>query len=361
MPPPGPKGLPVDAQRDFPLGARLVVGVPDARQVIQMNDPAAGDQLLLVPLPNPGQAVVEPHGFAQLRLLPAAQGIVVQPLEDTVAVRPIRDGVEVTTAGGLMLSPPGDLVGVSPTRLSGRGREVQSPTGLFDLAGWRRGPSGEFNKLRQEVQRAVVAAPEAERDRARMDLAHFYFAHGYAAESLGLLGLLAGNQPDLETRPEFLAIRGAARLLYGDPQSAADDLADPALDGKEEAILWRAAVAAERGDWPAAARDFDRTRAQLDGYPDPFFTKLAALAVDARIRTGDRTGAARLLEPWRGGPVGISSAGRPGSSGAPSSSNSPATRTVPRHPSSRRQAAPTGSTGPGPSWPWSISSWSRAS
>ena len=85
------------------------------------------------------------------------------------------DGVEVTTAGGLMLSPPGDLVGVSPTRLSGRGREVQSPTGLFNLAGWRRGPSGEFNKLRQEVQRAVVAAPEAERDRARMDLAHFYF------------------------------------------------------------------------------------------------------------------------------------------------------------------------------------------
>ncbi|UEM20188.1 tetratricopeptide repeat protein [Skermanella mucosa] len=291
-----PEGLPVDAQRDFPLGARLVVGVPDARQVVQMNDPVAGDQLLLVPLPNPGQAVAEPHGFAQLRLLPAAQGIVVQPLEDTVAVRPIRDGVEVTTAGGLMLSPPGDLVGVSPTRLSGRGKEVQSPTGLFDLAKWKRGPSNEFNRLRQEVQRAVVTAPEAERDRARMDLAHFYFAHGYAAESLGLLGLLAGNQPDLETRPEFLALRGAARLLYGDPQSAADDLANPALDGKEEATLWRAAAAATRGDWPAAARDFDRVRAKLDGYPDPFFTKLAALAVDARVRTGDRAGAARMLE-----------------------------------------------------------------
>ncbi|EWY37158.1 hypothetical protein N825_21460 [Skermanella stibiiresistens SB22] len=291
-----PEGLPVDAQRDFPLGARLVVGVPDAKQVIQMNDPVVGDQLFLVPLPNPGQAVGEPHGFAQVRLLPASQGIVVEPLDDTVSVRPIRDGVEVTTTGGLMLSPPGDLVGVSQTRLSGKGRDVEAPAGLFDLAKWRRGPTGEFNKLRQEVQQAVVKAPEVERDRARMDLAHFYFAHGYSAESLGLLGMLAGNQPDLESRPEFQALRGAARVLYGDPVGGAEDLANPALDGKEEAILWRAAAEAGRGDWAAAARDFDRARAKLDGYPDPFHTKLAAMAAEARIRTGDRAGAARTLD-----------------------------------------------------------------
>ena len=174
-----PEGLPVDAQRDFPLGARLVVGVPDARQVIQMNDPVVGDQLLVVPLPNPGQTVADPHGFSQLRLLPAAQGIVVQPLEDNVAVRPIRDGVEVTAAGGLRLSPPGDVTGVSATRLSGRGREPAPASGLFDLAKWRGGPASEFTKLRQKAQQAVLSAPEVERDRARLDLAHFYFAHGW--------------------------------------------------------------------------------------------------------------------------------------------------------------------------------------
>ena len=291
-----PEGLPVDAQRDFPLGARLVVGVPDARQVIQINDPVVGDQLLVVPLPNPGQAVADPHGFSQLRLLPAAQGIVVQPLEDTVAVRPIRDGVEVTSAGGLRLSPPGDLTGVSATRLSGRGREPAATSGLFNLAKWRGGPTSEFNKLRQQAQQAVLAAPEVERDRARLDLAHFYFAHGLAAESLGLLGMLAGNQPDLETRPEFQALRGAARVLYGEPQLGAEDLANPALDRQEEATLWRAAASAERGDWPAAARDFERVRGMLDGYPDPFYTKLAAMAVKARLNTGDRAGAARQLD-----------------------------------------------------------------
>jgi tetratricopeptide (TPR) repeat protein len=292
-----PEGLPVDAQRDFPMGARLVVGVPDARQVIQINDPVVGDQLLVVPLPNPGQAVADPHSFSQLRLLPSAQGIVVQPLEDTVAVRPIRDGVEVTTAGGLRLSPPGDVTGGGATRLSGRGREsAAAEAGLFNLAKWRGGATSEFSKLRQQAQQAVLAAPEVERDRARLDLAHFYFAHGLAAESLGLLGMLAGNQPDLETRPEFQALRGAARVLYGEPQLGAEDLANPALDRQEEATLWRAAASAERGDWPSAARDFERARGMLDGYPDPFYTKLAALAVQARLHNGDRAGAARQLD-----------------------------------------------------------------
>jgi len=293
-----PEGLPVDAQRDFPLGARLVVGVPDARQVVQINDPVVGDQLLVVPLPNPGQAVADPHGFSQLRLLPAAQGIVVQPLEDTVAVRPIRDGVEVTAAGGLRLSPPGDVAGVSATRLSGRGREpaASASSGLFDLARWRGGPITDFTKLRQKAQQAVLNAPAIEKDRARLDLAHFYFANGLAAESLGLLGMLAGNQPDLETRPEFQAVRGAARVLYGEPKLGADDLANPALDRHDEAVLWRAAASAEQGDWPAAARGFDRARATLDGYPDPFYTKLAAMAVKARLATGDRAGATRQLD-----------------------------------------------------------------
>ncbi|KJB90928.1 tetratricopeptide repeat protein [Skermanella aerolata] len=293
-----PEGLPVDAQRDFPLGARLVVGVPDARQVVQINDPVVGDQLLVVPLPNPGQAVAEPHGFTQLRLLPAAQGIVVQPLEDTVAVRPIRDGVEVTSAGGLRLSPPADVAGVSATRLSGRGREpaAAAASGLFDLARWRGGPVSDFTKLRQKAQQAVLNAPEIEKDRARLDLAHFYFAHGLAAESLGLMGMLAGNQPDLESRPEFQALRGAGRVLYGEPKLGAEDLANPALDRQDEAVLWRAAASAEQGDWPAAARDFDRARTTLDGYPDPFYTKLAAMAVKAKLATGDRTGATRQLD-----------------------------------------------------------------
>ena len=108
--------------------------------------------------------------------------------------------------------------------------------------------------------------------------------------------MLAGNQPDLETRPEFQALRGAARVLYGEPQLGAEDLANPALDRQDEATLWRAAASAERGDWPAAARDFERARAMLDGYPDPFYTKLAALAVKARLHTGDRAGAARQLD-----------------------------------------------------------------
>jgi tetratricopeptide (TPR) repeat protein len=299
-PPPAdrPASLPVDAQRDFPLGARLTVGVADPGRIISLADPIVGDTLLIVPLAADGQAVTMPYSFVQLRVLPAAQGIVVQPIDDTVTVRPIRGGIEMAVGGGLAMVPSADLIGtdLAPIGPAAPGKGV----GLLDLAGWRRGPIGEFTKNRQLLQQAVVGAPEPDRDRARLDLARFYFAHGYGSEASGMLGVVAEHQPDLEGRPEFLTLRGATRLLSGDTKGASDDLGNPALDKRNEALLWRAAAAAEQRDWPAAARDFGRTRELLDGYPDPHYQRLALLATEAAIQAGNSSEATRLLNRLSG-------------------------------------------------------------
>ncbi|HEV7368015.1 MAG TPA: tetratricopeptide repeat protein, partial [Arenibaculum sp.] len=285
--------LPVLAQPDFLLGSRVLVRAPSAATVVPVEDPSAGDRLLVVPLREAG-AVSAPHAFLQARLLPAAQGIVVRPVADGVAVRPVRDGVEVTADGGLLLSSPEDrlLAGAREPEPAG----AKGPAPLFEFASWRRGGIDEFSETRQALQQAIADADEPARDRGRLDLARFYLGHGFGAEAAGLLSFVAERQPELEDQPEFRAARGAARVLAGDCPGASEDLAAPGLDGYPEALLWRAAAAACAARWEEAAAGFGQVGDVLDRYPDPFFRRLSQLAVQAAVETGAADEALRLVE-----------------------------------------------------------------
>ncbi|WP_448188907.1 tetratricopeptide repeat protein [Azospirillum sp. sgz301742] len=322
---PPAEDLRIDTEPDFLLGARLVVRALDAASVVLLNDPEVGDQLRVVPLPRPGQAVNELHRFADLEVLPSFQGIAVRPVADSITVRPVKEGVELTSAGGLHLSPTADMgnrtavaeasgpltpapapatappqggasPGLAPPPAAPNAQPRLSNKRLFDLDAWQRGGAEKYTDARQALQFAIVDAPESERPRAQLDLARFYFANGMGAEAQGMLDVLQSTQPDLEGWAEFKALRGAARVLYNDLDGAADDLSHPALADNAEIGLWRATVAAQRGDWPAAARGFKAGAAILSKYPEPLLSKLAALAAEAALQTGDTADAKRLLD-----------------------------------------------------------------
>jgi tetratricopeptide (TPR) repeat protein len=295
---PGPS-LPVLPEPDFLLGPRVLVRAGQAATPIALADPAVGDRLFAVPLGEPGRAVTRRHDFLQARFLPAVQGVVLRPLDDALEVRAVRDGVEVTAGGGLALSAAEDIRAATPPAAApapsagpagGRGHR------LLDVAAWKRGGAERFNEQRQALQQAVVAAPEAERDRARLDLARFYFSHGYGPEASGMLGLVLASRPELEDQPEFRALRGGARALAGDFAAAREDLEHPALDGHADARLWRGLAAAGRGDRAAAARDFQGGRAALDDYPDAAFRRLALAGAEALVEAGAHADAARFLD-----------------------------------------------------------------
>ncbi|WP_431857959.1 tetratricopeptide repeat protein [Azospirillum sp.] len=313
--------LRVDSEPDFLLGARIVVRALDAANVVQLTDPEVGDRLHVVPLPRPGQAINETRRYPDLEVLPSFQGIAVRPINDALTVRPVKEGVELTSAGGLFLSPAADLGsratvaqtppspmpappaapaqgGASPSLAPppGKAAPILSNKRLFDPEGWQRGGPEKYTDNRQALQQAIVEAPESERPRAQLDLARFYFANGMGAEAQGMMDVLQATQPDLEGWPEFRALRGAARMLYGDLDGAAEDLAHPALADNAEAGLWRAAVAAGRNQWQPAARGFKAGAAILTRYPEPLLSKLATLATEAALQSGDTGEAKRLLD-----------------------------------------------------------------
>ncbi len=308
--------LEVEAQPDFALGGRLLVHAPDAPSVVELTDPEIGDHLMVVPLPVAVQAISEPRRFPEVDMLPALQGIVIRPHGDGVSARLVREGVEITASGGLHLSPVADTAmvrsqgpGASDAILNALGGKsggedqsspTSAPTGdyrLFDLSAWQHGGMHEFTKNRQELLRAVGDAVPKERNRARLELARFYFAHGYNQEALGVLDLLAANQPDVQGWPEYRALRGAARVGAGDNHDGVSDLSGPGLDDNREAALWRAVAAARnRENWPRVAHDFYVADDIIASYPDPYFRRLSLLAAEAKLQTNDPREAERILK-----------------------------------------------------------------
>jgi tetratricopeptide (TPR) repeat protein len=286
---------------DFALGPRLVVPAAEAEKVIAFKDPVVGDTLSVVPLPLPGQHVDAPLRYTEVQFLPTLQGLVIRPLDDRLAVQPARDGVEVTVPGGLRLSPPADIQAAVPPPPPPVEQEK-----LFDFKRWGQVAARDYNKTRQAKWDRLTALPDAEKTRGRLDIARFYLANGMGYEALGMLSRVQSLQPDVDRRPEFLAVRGIGRVLTGDFAGGMADLSNRQLASEPDAALWRAAALAGQGDYPGAHAAFQASKDLLDRYPEPFYTGLALSAADAALRAGQPEAAALIMDrvAKRGGESG---------------------------------------------------------
>lgn len=276
---------------NFALGPRLVVAAPDAGTVLAFRDPVVGDTLAVVPLSQPGPHVAESQRFAQAQLLPTLQGVVVRPLDDKVQVQPVREGVEISAPGGLVLSPAADVAAATPPPPP----PAAGPERLFDFKRWGQAPANRYLAARQDKWQAMAALPEAERNRGRLDVARFYAANGLGYEANGMLTRVQAEQPDVDRRPEFLAPRGIARVMIGDHAGAIADLTNKAVAGEPDADLWRAAALAGQQDFAGAHALFQSRMALLASYPEPFFTQLSLSAADAALKEGHPDIAGELL------------------------------------------------------------------
>jgi tetratricopeptide (TPR) repeat protein len=284
--------LTITPDTEFALGARLVVAAPDVASVLTFKDPAVGDTLFVAPLSTAGPHLPTAHRFAQAQFLPSLQGVVVRPLDDRLVVQPVREGVEVSVPGGLSLSPVSDVAIAAPPPPP---KEVAKEK-LFDFKRWGQVPPERFIATRQDLWHRLVEMPEVERNRGRLNLARFFIANGLGYEAGGMLTRVQEVQPDVDRRPEFLAVRGIARVLTGDLDGAVADLSNKGLAGEPDADLWRAAALAGKQDYADAYSLFQARKDQLATYPDPFFVGLSLGAADAALNQGQPEAAALILD-----------------------------------------------------------------
>jgi len=289
--------LRVDTQLVSAQGPRVFVHMEDHSQTVILRDPEIGDQLFVVPVASLSRGVDGLRQFAEFNLLNTAQGVVVQPFADDITLRSLPDGVAITKTGGLTISRAVQQSTDDQVAQRIDGLPPGLPPGrIFDFSNWRKGSTDRFLQYKQEIQRRISEATSIARSGPRLELAHFYFAHGLAAEAMGLLRTIEVEDEDLARRPDVKALRGAAQFMLGRFKEAEEDLGDRSLNGLSEAELWRGAVKASQGRWPEAVEHFSRAGEIPGGYPRNMATQMALLAAEAAIRAGDFRGAGAFID-----------------------------------------------------------------
>ena len=268
------------AQPDFALGARFLLPLTDAPEPINFTDPVVGDQLILLPL-GQTEAFSVARRMADFRILPAAQGLVIESLTDKLVVREVSDGIEITAEGGLRLSSANDTGAAQES--SQKAKATVAGKSLFDFTAWRGKPNETFTETRQRLQQTIVDVPEADRNRARLELARFYFASGDGEEASSLLHYLTILVPDLATHADFMALLGASKILAHQAEDGLADFENYDLKGQPEIELWQAVAEAELRDWPTAEEKFALTENILAGYPEPFYSHFSVLAIESAL------------------------------------------------------------------------------
>ncbi len=274
-----------------PIKARLFLPVPNPGNAIAFKDPEVGDNVVVVPVFSLGHGIERKYQFPQVRILPTSQGVVIQPRIDDLKVRPLRQGIEVTSSSGLLLSP----VNAADTASANIG--IMKPlTRIFDLEKWQQDGLQSFAQDKRKLQDAGAKAKDNQRTKARLDLIRFYFANGFSAEALGILRVVGKDDPEMPNDPEFRALRGANSYLMGRYQDARENFHHQSLDENDEALFWRAAIEASEGGLASAARVLRRKGSITRPYPKALKMPLALLVAEAAIMIGDTKQAETYLQ-----------------------------------------------------------------
>jgi tetratricopeptide (TPR) repeat protein len=279
------------AQATSPAGgARVYLPVPEPGTALAIADPEVGDTLVVVPVFPLGYGTGVPYEYPELQLLPTVQGVAIRPAIDTLRVRSLSQGVELTSGTGLQITPVAREIAANSLATSG------PMTTIFNLETWRNVAPAELGSHKRRLLKAAAAAKELEKEKARLDLATFFFARGLAAEALGVLDTMAATRPAVTDDARFRATRGGSNFLMDRLAAAEEDWYHPSLNNNDEATFWRALLAARRGDAVQASRVLRQLGSVIRTYPDPLKMPLGVAVAQTATEVGDSRQAAHFLE-----------------------------------------------------------------
>ena len=203
--------LPVTRAPEVEPGGEVRVTAGTPTGPFSVIDPVVGDTLMISPVLEATQAVVENHKYVDFELLATSQGVAVVPFSDQLKVSAAPGSVRITSTSGLQIS---DEVVRS---LGGKNsaRVTPQPPAFMDFDRWKRGTDENFHEVREQLRANVMATKLKERKANQMILAQFYLAHGLESEARGVLNIMASEDANVINDPYFNGISGVTNYYLG--------------------------------------------------------------------------------------------------------------------------------------------------
>ena len=285
-------------QRKLRADKRSVIGIKMKKpgRVHWLSDPEVGDRLAVVTAFAPQRSVAKPQDFVEFQALATAHGLAILPHSDDLAVRLKIDEVIITRRNGLTLS-----AGHADQYMSGR-KALARParTGFIDVNKWRVKDASKLSDRVHAMQRKVAMSADGEKNERRFDLAHLYFANGFAMEAYGILRRMVQIDPALDIDPAFNLLRGAALVLLDRTKEARKDFAVHALAHDQDAALWRGLIETAEKNWETALENFEEGSDAVGSYVDDLQARFRLAAARSALQLKRLARAADELDAMPG-------------------------------------------------------------
>jgi len=129
---------------------------------------------------------------------------------------------------------------------------------FLDFATWKKVTGGSFLATERRLRAAVARLNPGAANHARLALAQFYLANGFAAEGARSGQADAGGRPGAAERHAAANHPGGGRLSDGPLSRAHNDIAGAQFDADRHAALWRGLIDAAFENWDGARANFER-------------------------------------------------------------------------------------------------------
>lgn len=281
-------------QRKTPFGPRLFIPLTETPDVIPVLDPEIGDLMYVIPLFSLNKGMARQRSFVDVRFLQTAQGIVVVPKVDDAAIYAGSTGLEVRGSqhAGMRFSSDDMLSYLAKNKIAKDPMEQ-----ILDVGVWSLGSGEAFWNVTNELKRKAAQAPKKRRMIDRLILARHYFANGLYPETLGVLRVMAADDPRVSNKAPYLALRGAANFMMRRFDEAIRDLSDPSLRKSRDADFWRAAAKASVTKHPEIFFDAMKTNMGiLQTYPEEIKSRLALTGLRAAVMKRDELAVQNFME-----------------------------------------------------------------
>lgn len=275
---------PLVATRNMADPGRASVSVSLAKpgQLHRLNDPDAGDLLLVMTAGAPSRGFMKRQDFVEFSLLESIHGVVIQQKSDDITAGISSDTLTLTRPGGLTLS----TATAAPERAAALIRPV------FDVTEWRDYQNAEFIPTRNKLLTKAALATGMARLPVHVDLARFYLARGLYPEAKGILDLAFSEIKPGEEEASSLTVHAVASTLAGHPALALADLANPAVAANIDSQLWKALALARQEKWVEAREKFKNVEFAITALPLDLQRIVIADAFRASLEVRDYPGAA---------------------------------------------------------------------